>query len=282
MKPNLHLLPALSVATVCCLAAVSCGRESRNSHDRLPEEVKPVAIAIMADSPSSFASAVTYPLERPYPLKDVKDSVEMVEYYDVLVDDSLKNTVKEAPDTLWSQYGWRGWTLGDGSWIWIDDGKIYAVNYLSGKEKAMLDSLRKKEISSLEPSLQGSWTPVLCVVDTIGGNIFRIDSDSLTDANTYRLAGYKAGTNLNGKPSLVLYGTLDLQGSMGNRFYHFADSVGNNAEYSPDLIEEDSVPEIEVTHQGNPQRYKVVPTYWLDHIRLLNESMTDSTSSARN
>lgn len=268
MKSRLYLLHAIISAAVVLVAAAGC-RNERKDNDRdtssLPEEVRPVAIAIMADSPTAFAAAVNYPLQRPYPLRDVLDSAEMTDYYNVLVDDSLKKVVKEAPDSLWGQCGWRGWTLGDGSWLWIDGGKVYAVNYVSGKENAILDSLRKEEISSLEPSMRGRWIPVLCVVDTIDGSIFRIDSDSVSEAQIYRLAGYNAGSDLTGAPSLVLYGSLDLEGSMGNRFYHFSDSVGNNAEYTPDLME-DSVPEIEVYHKGNPRRYKVKPTYWLDHV----------------
>ena len=40
----------------------------------------------------------------------------------------------------------------------------------------MLDSLRKEEISSLDPALRGGWTPVVCMIDTIDGAIFRIDT----------------------------------------------------------------------------------------------------------
>ncbi len=268
MKSRLYILPALIFA-ILTVTVVSCGNDRKKGvtdPESLPEEVRPVAIAIISDSPAAFSAAVTYPIERPYPLRDIPDSAAMVDYYPVMVDDSLKKVVKESPDSLWNQAGWRGWTLDDGSWIWIDNGKVYAVNYLSKKEHEMLDSLRKEEISSLEPALRDGWIPVLCVVDTLEGNIFRIDSDSIADNRVYRLAGYRTGTDLSGAPSLILYGSLNLEGSMGNRFYHFTDSLGNNAEYTPDVVEDDSIPEIEVIHQGNPKRYKVKPTYWLDHI----------------
>ena len=48
----------------------------------------------------------------------------MVAYYPTLIDDTLKKTIEEAPDSTWQEQGWRGWTLYDGSYIWIDNGKF--------------------------------------------------------------------------------------------------------------------------------------------------------------
>lgn len=271
---NIIIPAGLAVAGV--LAVASCREKETTPAIRndLPEEVKSVAMAIIENSPEEFAAGMNYPIERPYPLKDVKDSSEMVKYYPVLVDDSLKNMVRESPDTAWQQNGWRGWTLDNGSFLWIDSGKAYAINYISKRETQILDSLRVKEIATLEPSMQVGWTPVLCVIDTIDGAIFRIDTDTLFDGKRYRLAGYRMDDDLSGEPTILLYGQLDEEGTLCSRFYHFSDSIGNSADYSPDVVAEpDSLPEIEVKKNGKMKRYRVRPDYWLDQFEHRRRKM---------
>lgn len=269
MKSTLYSLPVLASFALAFGALVSCsGKEKQQDHSNMPADVADVATAIMEDSASKFAKSVYYPLERPYPLHSIQDSAQMVKYFPTLVDDSLRNKVKNSPDSLWQQIGWRGWTLDDGSYMWIDDGKVYAVNYLSSREKVMLDSLRNEEISSLQPAMQKGWVPVLCAVDSTSGAIFRIDEEQQDTANLpiFRLAGYHLDSDLSGEPVLLLYGTLDVQGTMGNRFYQFADSVGTRAEYSPDIVDdEDSIPSIQLVRKGKSEKFRVKPGYWLDH-----------------
>ncbi len=270
MNSKSHILPILAFS-LCAGALFSCSGKRDKADaptvnpDSLPQQVQPVAKAIINDSPAAFAAIVSYPIQRPYPLKNIEDSATMVKYYDKIVDDSLKNVVKTAHDSLWHEEGWRGWTVGDGSYFYIDNGKIYAVNYLSDVESSMLDSLRTTEISTLEPTLRQGWIPVMCIVDTVSGSIFRIDTDPNVEPPKYRLAGYPSDTDLAGMPALLLYGNLDIEGSMANRYYHFADSVGTTAEYYPDAVEETSpYPEIEVSRKGHVKKYKVKPKYWLD------------------
>lgn len=248
------------------LAGCSKGKKDANL-EKLPEEVRPVAEAIVKDSPNMFAAVVSYPMERPYPLRSVMDSAEMVEYYPTLVDSRLKKAVEEAPDTAWQQMGWRGWTLGNGAFFWIDAGKIYDMPYMSPRETTMLDSLQNMELSTLDPSMRTGWTPVMCVTDTVSGAIFRIDAQEGTNPPVYRLAGYSAGTDLSGQPAIVLYGSLDLEGSMGNRFYTFSDEEGTTAQYAPDVCDDDSRPEIEIDRKGEAKRYRAKPDYWLDHVK---------------
>jgi hypothetical protein len=266
MKSKKYIISSLSAFLFASVIAGCNGNSKKNTdHPNLPEEVKTVAIAILNDSPSQFASAVNYPIERPYPLRDVNDSAEMVKYYPTLIDDSLKNKVKESPDSLWQQEGWRGWTLDNGSLFWIDNGKIYSIDYVSEREKELLDSLRREEISTLEPTLRQGWVPVLCIVDSIDGIIFRIDSEENIDSSKMRLAGYEPHKSLSEMPTLLLYGGMNTEGSMNNRFYHFRDSIGNSAEYSPDVLDNDTIPVIEVNHRGKHKKYKVKKGYWLDY-----------------
>lgn len=270
MKPISYILPAAAILFLSGVAFSSCsGNNNRKENcEDLPEEVRPVAKAILKDSPTEFASVVSYPIERPYPLKNVKDSAEMVTYYPTLVDDTIKQVVREAPDTAWHSEGWRGWTIGDGSYFWIDSGKIYEITYLSNKEKNTLDSLQNLEIETLDPSLRAGWVPVGCVQDTISGDIFRIDTQDGTNPPIYRLAGYPNGSDLSGQPAFILFGSLELEGSMGNRFYHFTDENGTTVEYSPDAVSDEESPIMEMDHKGKAKHYKPKPDYWLDHIKL--------------
>ncbi len=269
MNKKIFLLPLLAGMTIGFFT-LSCSHEKiKRDTSSLPEDVRPVADAILEDSPEKFASIVSYPIERPYPLRNINDSAEMVKYYPTIVDKTLKKAVEEAPDSVWQQQGWRGWTLANGTYFWIDEGKIYAMSYVSQEENTMLDSLRNEEISTLEPSMQPGWSPVLCVIDTVSNAIFRIDSQEDTNPPIYRLAGYADTTDLSAAPNLVLYGHLDLDGTMGNRFYEFTDSIGDiTAYYAPDVTSDEEEPAIEVDRKGKMKKYHAKPGYWLDQIKF--------------
>lgn len=267
MKTKQVILPLIAGFGISILTP-ACTHDKKRDLSSLPEEVRPVAEAIIEDSPQKFAAAVSYPVERPYPLRNIKDSAEMVRYYPKIVDKKLKKAVSEAPDSVWQQAGWRGWTLGNGSYFYIDSGKIYEMGYLSDDENVMLDSLRDEEISTLEPSMRAGWTPVMCIIDTVSAAIFRIDAQDETNPPVYRLSGYADTTDLSATPNLVLYGHLALEGSMGNRFYEFTDSLGETtAYYSPDVISDEDEPAIEVDRNGKARRYPAKPDYWLDHVK---------------
>lgn len=267
MKYRLHILPLFAAAAICGAVGSGCHEgDGKVDPQTLPEDVRPVAIAIMNEDPHTLASLVSYPLERTYPLRDIRDSADMVRYAPILMDDSIRKVISHAPDTVWHQVGWRGWTIDNGEYLWIDGGKIYAVNYVSRRERQMLDSLRQAEISSLEPSMRKGWIPVTCMIDSTSGAIFRIDEREDGDSASYRLAGYRSGENLNGRPTIVLYGSLQLQGSMGNRFYIFQDSEGNKAAYSPDYDGMDTVPTLELDRHGKASFYRPTRAYWLDHV----------------
>lgn len=279
MKSKFKIFSIFSSSLLLISAAAGCSDSKKNvDHSGLPEDVKPAALAIITDSAQQFAAAVNYPLERPYPLQDIIDSAEMVKYYPTLVDDSLKNKVLFSPDSLWTENGWRGWTLDNGEYLWIDAGKVYQFNYISKREKVVLDSLRNEEITSLDPSLRKGWTPVLCIIDSIKGKIFRIDSDETGFAPNYRLAGYSTDMDLSGLPSIVLYGNVDMEGSMETRLYHFEDSIGNKADYSPDIIsDEDTVQVIQIIRHGEKKRYKVKRGYWLEILKRKDKQNQQSS-----
>lgn len=267
MKTSSKTYIMVSLAALSVFPLMSCGHKEEEKvveHKELPAEVKPVAEAIIDDSPQKLAAATSFPIERPYPIPNIMDSSQLVSYYPVLIDDSLKNTIRSSADSLWHSEGWRGWTLNEKALLWIDEGTLYAIDYVSKKEHHLLDSLRHEEIATLEPNMQGGWIPVACMVDTVGGAVFRIDTDTLISTNAYRIAGYSRDAELSGTPTILLYGDLELEGTINSRIYHFNDSIGNSATYTPDVAEDDSVPAVELTRKGETRQYYVIPAYWLE------------------
>ncbi|MDE6681244.1 MAG: hypothetical protein K2J92_07855, partial [Muribaculaceae bacterium] len=148
--PSLFIISAFSTM----ILSMACGRGGGGqSSDRnldatiedsveeaAPRIVTLVTSAVRNGDKARFASAVAYPLARPYPLKDITDSAAMVDYYPVLVDDSLKHVIERAALHRWSDNGFRGWTLDNGEYVWLDD-SIYSVNYTSVAEQALRSML---------------------------------------------------------------------------------------------------------------------------------------------
>ncbi|MDE6409011.1 MAG: hypothetical protein K2K81_02030 [Muribaculaceae bacterium] len=232
----LTLITFIATGTVLC----SCGSKSSTSmasdsavvNDSLPVDVTDIVKAVANNDSVSFSSHVNYPLERPYPLKDIQNEKEMKAYYPVLMDDSLRNVLAKSSSSEWSEAGWRGWTVKDGQYLWID-GDVYAVNYISSREKTMKDSLVRREKASLPANIRAGWTPEWVMEDIAEGTVYRIDADSISIASaqsdrigdgTYRLAVYQRGGDLRRHPERILRGKRKIEGTAGSVFYYFSES----------------------------------------------------------
>lgn len=234
-----------------------------------PKEVAEIVSAVTRNDARRFASAVSYPLERPYPLRDVDDSVKMAIYYPVMVDDSLRNVLRNAPAEEWSQNGWKGWTLQDGRYLWIDD-KLYALNYISVAEKAMINTLAREEIGSLHSDMREGWTPVFCLHGVDNGAVYRVDARSEADDDAespYRLAVYEHGVDLHGRPSMSMRGHLEVDGSAGMRTFMFNGRDGSRACYVYDRLSEDDPHQIVLIGvSGDSVAHRVERAYWRDYL----------------
>lgn len=232
----LTLISFIASGTILC----SCGGKTTASsasdstvvNDSLPVDVTDIVKAVAADDSVSFSSHVNYPLERPYPLRDIQNETEMKAYYPVLVDDSLRNVLAKSSSSEWSEAGWRGWTVKDGQYLWID-GDVYEVNYISSREKNLKDSLVKREKASLHQNLRSGWMPEWVMEDVTEGTVYRIDADSTSvagsnakdgGAGSYRLAVYQKGGDLRRLPERLLRGKRKIEGSVGNVFYYFSEA----------------------------------------------------------
>lgn len=260
----------LLLATVSTLLALcACVGDT----GRLPEDVKRVVEAVKSNEPQKFAAICSYPVERPYPLRDVADAHEMEEYYKVLVDDSLRRAITKAPAAAWSELGWRGWTLDDGKYLWIDS-TVYNISYISSAEKELIRTLSEEEIKSLPKDLRAGWHPATCLRDMQEGTVYRIDVNDNPTApadSLYRLCIYPPEYKLEENPKAVLTGELKMEGSAGVRTFYFRNGNGDSLEYSPDDTDDEEAPNIIwKPTDGTPVSCRVQKAYWRDLIHPEN------------
>lgn len=263
------LLPLLLPLSACSGAESSKKDISRiEDCDSIPDGIKRLVKAVAEDDSTGFSALVSYPLSRPYPLRDIETAEQMMAYYPVLVDDSLKKVITESCPADWEEYGWRGWSLKGGDYVWVDS-ELYDVSYLSAREREMLDSLTEKDMGSVDSGFRQGWAPAMCLQGIENGEVYRVDSSR--DENGmphYRMLVYHSGADLHGKPSLIMTGHKETEGTARTAVYFFTSDTGVHAIYIAD-IPDGSVPEIEFTDADHATD-SVVPVaraYWLDLVR---------------
>lgn len=260
--------------TLSALSLTACnnGKEGNNSlseienSDSIPAQVKQLIRAVADDDTASFAKLVSYPLSRPYPLRDLNTREELEKYYPSMVDDSLKLALTSSKVSDWSEDGWKGWSLKNGEYIWLDE-NLYDIPYISGKERHLLDSLSNLEMASLHPSLREGWRPQGALRSVDGKTIGRIDLRKEHDDHPlYRLSLYKNGADLAGIPTEIFTGHLLSEGTANTHIYQFTDSLGRHAVFEPEMPD-GSVPQLEISSvQGVSDTISVERIYWLDQL----------------
>ena len=197
------LLAAVALSVAACSSSNSRGEAAPEllGIDSLPPDIQNLVRAVAKNDTLSFAAAVSYPLQRPYPLRDIATDSAMRTYYGVLMDDSLRNVIIDNPGKSWVDCGWRGWSAGDGNYIWFDGG-IYAIPYMSKRETAMRDSLVRVEMASLYKPMRRGWQPVACYRGVGNDSVFRIDMrQPANKAPQFRLAAYASPAGLRNRPA---------------------------------------------------------------------------------
>lgn len=257
----------MAMATAMLSAMAACGdAKGGNKSNAAMEQHRPdKALASLMQSISEgdaqkFASFCIYPIDRPYPIRAIGDSATMVDYFPILADAKLKDRIRKAKVDDWDFRGWRGWALGDSAILWYDEGLEF-IDYESQAETGLRKILAREEIMSLHPELRGDWTPMETMVEIGGDRVFRIDADK----NGYRLLEYDRPENMRQLPAMVMTGEMNTEGSAELITYIFTDSIGNTAEYSPDM--EPPVKVIITSPKGHRKEYNVRRSYWRDHLR---------------
>lgn len=246
--------------------------------DSIPDEVKQVVRVVADNDSDGFSKLVSYPLQRPYPLRDIETPEQMSSYYKVMVDDSLRNIIKNARPDRWNENGWRGWSLDNGQYLWVEGG-VYDVAYLSRAEKQQRDSLVNDELRSLDSSIRDGWTPEFCFNDSVVGRTYRLDArvdsaDNEVADNTphrhgkhkgkgrhgYRLAVWNKDNNLKGKPYVTYTGDKDTEGTAGTVTYIF--DKGNGQTIVIDPSPSDST--LPLLYDGDTEPRPIKRVYWRD------------------
>lgn len=232
------------------LSFFSCGRKvaGKNSESGLAVEWEErnwgiysnpyqVVEAVKQGNVSRFASLCRYPIIRDYPLKDIRDSADMVRRYPVIFDDSLINKISRTTPEDWEEYGWRGLTFGQGEYLWIDE-NVYAITYQSAKEKEELDSLILRDLSTLPPALVKGWKPEICFLDSVDSTVYRIDLKDKPgeedDEEEIRVIICNLQNIGQENKWEIIEGVKRIEGSMGVRSYYFPMKRGE--EYSISYI----------------------------------------------
>lgn len=276
---HLQILTLILVAGI----AVGCGR-NRGEQTRpetaveasgaVSHQVKKIVKAVADDDSVAFAALVSYPLQRPYPLNDINNAKEMETYYSVMVDDSLKQVLSQSKPENWNEYGWRGWSLHEGQYVWVDS-LLYDVPYVSKEERRERKRRCHRELESLAPELQGQWDPVIALLAEDGKRI-RIDVRTgmvPTEEGSLRMVIYERSENIKKLPSKVLSGKLASDGSALTPTYSFTGKRGLKVEWLPEKSESSEQEVIFTYPNGKEESYQVKRVYWLE-LSEPNDSIT--------
>lgn len=256
----------------CLITGLSLGACSNKKESKpvFPSPVAKAAMAIISDDSTAFAEVCIYPIERPYPLRDIETPKQMSSYYNIIADDSLKKTVRESKPEQWIDYGWRGYSLKDGEYVWIDE-KIYDIPYISAQEQHLLDSLRKEEMLSLPAEMRKGWIPTVCLEDSVSQIIYRIDNRENAQEDTdsvYRISIYENRAKLRHHPHRHLSGRAHSEGSAGVRTILFTATSGDSIIYYPDDRTDNGKYPMEWHKKGkSPDAIYVKKVYWRDLLK---------------
>lgn len=173
---------------------------------------------VKSNNKEGVATFISFPLGRDYPIPSVKNKADFLKRYDQIFDATLKNEIiKSNPAKDWSEVGWRGIMLNQGT-LWIDtDGKIISINYQSQAEK----DLSKKQIASEKAKLHPSIAKFKAPEYILETSKFRIRIDDMGN-NNYRYASWSIKQKMSEKPDLVITnGKWIPDGSGGNSYFDF-------------------------------------------------------------
>jgi hypothetical protein len=161
---------------------------------------------------------ISYPFKREYPIPAIKNKTEFIKRYNEIFDVPLKNEIiKSNPAKDWSEMGWRGIMLNQGT-IWFDtDGRLISINYRSKFEKDLKNNIIDKEKTKLHASIAKFKAPE-CILET---SKFRIRIDDLGNNND-RYASWSLIKKMTQEPDLVISkGKVILDGNGGNHRFEF-------------------------------------------------------------
>ena len=250
------------------------------------ENLETIMRCIAEGDAGRLASMTMFPIERPYPLRDIEDSADMVRRFHQVFDRPYREKMGRATKKDWRSYGWRGYCYGKGYDLWVYD-ELTAIHYLSPQETTLRNELLKKEKATLHRKLQGEeWVAYGCYKDEADSSVIRIDLAKRRErkkANFHgddmgypqmeayqvrgdevvRMAIYRNGTKLTDYPDVVTNGYLRIEGSARVRTLVFPKAKGDSLEI-PNDMEDGGMGLVRNGDYG--AAHALTPVYWLDLI----------------
>jgi len=202
------------IVLIFCSSFVS-GQDLKPEYQKF---IKTFISNVKNDKKEAVANMISYPFKREYPIPTIKNKTEFIKRYNEIFDAALKNEIsKSNPAKDWSEMGWRGIMLNQGT-VWFDtEGRLISINHQSKLEKDLKTKIIAKDKAKLHPSIAKFKDPE-CVLET---SKFRIRIDNLGN-NNYRYASWSIKKQMIEKPDLVISkGKLILDGNGGNHRFEF-------------------------------------------------------------
>lgn len=192
-----------------------------NSNELKPSQTENIQKIIKAFQENDIEyisnNVIKYPLKRQYPIPSIKNQEELKKRFSEVFDDKLIEEIKNSKIEDWSEMGWRGIMLNQGT-LWLNfDEIIIAINYQSDFEKRLREDLIRKEKEQLDSSLKEFIEPTY----KIKTKNFLIRIDKIDDSK-YRYSSWKIGKSESSKPDLVLLnGEIEYSGTIGYQYFTF-------------------------------------------------------------
>lgn len=195
--------------------------QNTSGQDLRPEYqkfVKKFIDNVKNDRKEAVAEVIKYPLRRDNPIPSIKNKAEFVKRYTEIFDAKLKAEISQSDAVKnWSEMGWRGIMLNQGT-LWMDiDGKVFSISYQSKVESDLKNKLIASEKSKLHSSIEEFKAPEI-ILET---SKFRVRIDDLGNDN-YRYASWSINQSMSEKPDLIITnGKWFHDGTGGNHHYDF-------------------------------------------------------------
>ncbi|MDR3611254.1 MAG: SBBP repeat-containing protein [Ignavibacteriaceae bacterium] len=190
---------------------------------------------IKDNNAKEISNLIFYPLARPYPLKEIKDTKEFISYYPVIFDAAFIKKLNEYDDSQITEadglFGLTGGPFKGDIWIGYDR-KIYSINYLSAREKTLKSEAINKIKSQMYPGIR-DWNDNI-IFAKAGKLLIRIDT---TDKGL-RYVSWSKGNKMSDKPDLILFNGIKSEKSdTAGLTYTF---VNENWKYIVEYVEPDN------------------------------------------
>lgn len=266
-------------------------RESRNEpHMEINTgKLEWVMRTIGCGNSKALTSLMQFPIPRKYPMHDIADAKDLQERFTEIFDEKFRKKMSLVEMSAWTSHGYHGYCYGRRGDLWVTD-KLYLIDYYSPKEQARYEQLVKDEMGSLHKSLRGKgWRPYCCF-KTDKGDVIRVDyaqrknlyADNihmdeqsmsspqpqpikLRGDEIFRMAVFTKGSNLHEAPSEVMYGYVQITGSLSAREHQFRDSHGRLTTFGDPFYYDDDFAMFSSVIP-NTHETRLSPCYWLDLI----------------